>query len=63
MEYDSLSDADKIMYTLGLFTHPGDIFPPPSKCEPIYQHFDDPGTDDYTVSGNIFMDGSCIRSV
>ena len=58
-----LSDVDKVLYTMGLFPHPGDFFPGPTEMDPVYCHKDDPSKDDFSVSGNIFMDGSCFRSV
>ena len=61
--WHTMCDADKVMCTRWLFSHPGGFFRPPRQVVPTFKHNSNPLQDCYQVSGNIFMDGSCIRSV
>eukprot|EP00959_Pyramimonas_sp_CCMP1952_P114367 2391319-Pyramimonas_sp.AAC.1 len=45
--WEYLSVHDQVLYTYGVMSHPGDIFPAPTRSEPIFHHAYDPERDDY----------------
>ena len=60
------NEEDYLLYTRGLFRHPGDVLPMPAR-EDTDEHgvevswSNAPGKTDFSdMRGNIFVDGSCV---
>ena len=61
---DTTDPATFLLYTKGIFPHPGDEVPRPCRDGGITTSREgEPDRDDTALAGNIFMDGSCQRHV
>eukprot|EP00959_Pyramimonas_sp_CCMP1952_P218239 4564851-Pyramimonas_sp.AAC.1 len=56
-------DEEKLLFSRGVFPHPGDVHPRPSAPGTADHRWTDLSRDDGDFQGNLFVDDSCTRHI